>query len=97
MATNIKSQPQRTCVVCRQEDDKRKLVRFVRTPGGILLDESGRLNGRGAYVCCSTSCLSEAIKKQSLQRALKTEMTSGTLDKILKLGERIVRTENGGK
>jgi len=77
-------------VICRQEGGKRELVRFVRTPNGILLDESGRLNGRGAYVCRSAPCLKEAVKKPSLQRALKTEMADGTPDKILELAERIM-------
>jgi uncharacterized protein len=63
--------PQRTCVACRTERQKRDLVRVVRTPAGdVVLDESGRINGRGAYLCGDGSCWAAALKKSSLERAL---------------------------
>ncbi len=50
-------------------------MRIVRTPGGdVLLDESGRAAGRGAYICRSADCLDKAIKKGALSRALKTPL-----------------------
>jgi hypothetical protein len=63
--------PQRTCVACRTERQKRDLVRIVRTPTGELaFDASGRMNGRGAYLCADGSCWTAALKKSSLERAL---------------------------
>jgi predicted RNA-binding protein YlxR (DUF448 family) len=49
----------------------------VRRPGGaVVLDETGRLAGRGAYVCSTGSCLVEAIEKGALARALKTTLSA---------------------
>ncbi len=67
--------PQRTCVVCRQKQDKRQLVRLVRTPvGPVVVDYSGKQNGRGAYLCANPVCWEKATHTpQILQRALKIE------------------------
>ncbi len=67
--------PTRTCVACRTSRQKRELVRVVRTPdGGIVLDETGRLAGRGAYLCADGSCWLQAIEKGRLQRALEVPL-----------------------
>src|SRR5437868_4512532 len=67
--------PQRTCVACRQTSAKRQLVRIVRTPDGrITVDPTGKLSGRGAYVCDSPTCWQAAVKQRgTLARALKVE------------------------
>lgn len=63
--------PIRTCVACRASNAKRELVRIVRTPDGrVLSDPSGRLAGRGAYLCADGSCWGIALQKGSLARAL---------------------------
>ena len=50
-------------------------MRVVRTSAGdVVLDESGRVAGRGAYVCRSADCLDKAIAKGALGRALKTPL-----------------------
>jgi predicted RNA-binding protein YlxR (DUF448 family) len=70
-ASVTRRRPRRTCVACRTERDKHELVRFVRTPtGDVLFDASGRLAGRGAYLCADGSCWALARKKSSLERAL---------------------------
>ncbi len=49
--------PQRTCVVCRSERGKRELVRIVRTPdGAVRVDPTGKVAGRGAYLCKARPC-----------------------------------------
>ncbi len=64
--------PQRTCVGCRSTLAKRELVRVVRTPEGqVLVDPTGRMNGRGAYVHASRECWDLALKRGGLERALK--------------------------
>jgi predicted RNA-binding protein YlxR (DUF448 family) len=69
--------PQRTCVVCRTVRPRRDLVRIVRTPeGAVMLDEKGKRNGRGAYLCRQRSCLEAALKQRQLERALKTPLTA---------------------
>jgi uncharacterized protein len=50
-------------------------MRLVRTPGGtVTVDPSGRLAGRGAYVCRTAGCLDKAISKGALSRALRTPL-----------------------
>ena len=67
--------PDRTCVACRTVRPKRDLLRIVRTPAGdVVADETGRLAGRGAYVCRTEACLDQAITKGALSRALKTPL-----------------------
>ena len=63
--------PMRTCVACRTERQKRDLVRVVRTTEGeIVLDATGRRNGRGAYLCPNAECLRLAVKRRALDRSL---------------------------
>ena len=67
--------PNRTCVACRTVRPKRDLQRIVRTPAGdIVVDETGRPAGRGAYVCRTEACLDKALAKGALSRALKTPL-----------------------
>ena len=68
-----KSSPQRTCIGCRQVRDKRELIRVVRTPeGNFCLDRSGKMNGRGAYLCPKKECIELALKKGSLAKSFRT-------------------------
>ncbi len=67
--------PQRTCVACREVQAKRQLVRVVRTPEGeVVVDLTGRQNGRGAYVHQARECWETALKRGALERALKTSI-----------------------
>ncbi|MBC7242187.1 MAG: YlxR family protein [Anaerolineae bacterium] len=68
--------PMRTCVACRQTQPKRTLVRVVRTPEGqIVVDPTGKRAGRGAYLCRRRSCWELALKRGSLEHALKTTLS----------------------
>lgn len=63
--------PMRTCVGCGETKEKSQLIRVIRTPDGqIVLDRTGRANGRGAYLCDCEECLEKARKRKSLNRAL---------------------------
>ena len=67
-------------MACRTVRPKHALLRIVRTPGrDVVVDESGRLAGRGAYVCAGTDCLTVAIKKGALARALETPLSAAFL------------------
>lgn len=70
----VKHIPQRTCVGCREVLAKRSLVRIVRTPDGVRIDPSGKLNGRGAYLHDQRLCWESALKGP-LAHALKTEFS----------------------
>jgi predicted RNA-binding protein YlxR (DUF448 family) len=63
--------PQRTCVVCRTKDSKRGLTRLVRTEAGLVVDPSGKQNGRGAYLCDNLSCWQRAQETDILAKALR--------------------------
>ena len=72
--------PQRTCIICRQTQAKRQLVRVVRTPAsGVQIDPTGKLAGRGAYLCRSRSCWQRALDSSRLSAALKTTLTTDEL------------------
>jgi uncharacterized protein len=63
--------PQRQCVACGQMRAKRELVRVVRTPQGMVrVDPTGKLSGRGAYVCPDTACVDRALHEDRLARLL---------------------------
>jgi len=70
-------QPQRTCVVCRSTTAKRALHRIVRSPAGAVgYDPTGKAPGRGAYLCGQPACLEAALRRGSIQRALKVTDTA---------------------
>lgn len=67
----IKKIPQRKCVGCGCDNDKRNMLRVLKTPDEIILDETGKKNGRGAYICKKTECLNKAIANKGLEKSLK--------------------------
>jgi predicted RNA-binding protein YlxR (DUF448 family) len=65
----------RMCVGCREMKPKKELIRVVKRPTGeIALDNTGKMPGRGAYVCRSQACLTKAIKQKQLDRALEHKL-----------------------
>ncbi len=79
--------PQRMCVVCRRARPKRELVRVVRlsAPGNegvVVVDETGKRSGRGAYLCLQQACWGTAQTRRQLERALKVTMTAETVDQL---------------
>jgi predicted RNA-binding protein YlxR (DUF448 family) len=72
-----KHQPQRTCLVCRSIKDKRELIRIVRTPEQqVIIDPTGKANGRGVYLCRQGDCWRKGLKKERLSHALKVEVAA---------------------
>jgi predicted RNA-binding protein YlxR (DUF448 family) len=67
--------PMRSCSVCREQLPKRELVRLVITASGLAIDRSGRLAGRGAYLCHKTACWQRAYESGVLVKALRLELT----------------------
>ncbi len=67
--------PTRTCVICRNRREKNMLLRIVRTPeGDIVFDKTGKLNGRGAYVCRADEPWDDDVYRGKLQKALNIEI-----------------------
>ena len=74
---------QRTCIVCRTTDTKNSLLRLVRNPEGeICFDPTGKMNGRGAYVC-SVACLEKALSSKRLDSALRTTVSDEDRERIV--------------
>lgn len=73
---SVKKVPLRLCVGCGEMKPKKEMMRVVLTPEGeIVLDVTGKKNGRGAYVCKSPECLKAAHKNKGLNRSLKTNIS----------------------
>ena len=71
-----KKEPIRMCAGCREGKPKRELVRVVRTPlGEVCVDLTGRLAGRGAYLCRNEGCLKRAMKSRALERSLQCSIS----------------------
>ena len=78
-----KKKPTRTCVCCRKEMPKNELLRIVRNKDGeIFIDESGKANGRGAYICKDAECIKRFFKSKGLDRAFKTAVPKEVYDKL---------------
>ena len=79
----MKKVPMRMCVACREMKPKKELIRVVRTTEGeIVADETGRKNGRGAYLCRSEACLNKALKIRALDRALEQPLSEAAVDAL---------------
>ncbi len=75
--------PVRTCVQCRQTGGKRELVRVVRTvDAGVQVDLTGKLAGRGAYLCRNRACWTGAIAGRRIAAALRTTLTEDELGRL---------------
>lgn len=70
-----KHHPQRTCVGCRTVQEKRSLIRIVRSSEGVRVDPEGKAPGRGAYLHNNRNCWAYGLDKR-LERALKTELSA---------------------
>ncbi len=67
----VRKIPMRTCTGCRQEKNKKDLIRVVRSKeGDVSVDMTGKKNGRGAYICPNQECLEKAIKNKGLEKTL---------------------------
>ena len=75
--------PQRQCMGCRERKPKREMIRVVRcTDGEVRLDFSGKINGRGAYICSDIQCLKEAQKAKSLERSLEVPIPEEVYERL---------------
>ena len=68
----VKKIPLRTCVITREKLPKKDLLRIVRTPEGeVLVDETGKMNGRGAYIKKDIQVLEQARKKKNIRTSFR--------------------------
>lgn len=74
--------PMRTCIACKSNKPKKELLRVVKFGEEIKLDRTGKLNGRGAYVCDCKECISKLKKGKLLNRAFSMMVPDEVYDKI---------------
>lgn len=75
--------PLRKCLGCNEQKQKRELIRIVKTKeGDISIDFSGKMHGRGAYICHSEECLAKAKKSKALSRTFKENVSDEIYNKL---------------
>ena len=73
----MKNLPQRTCIGCNSQKNKKDLIRIVKNKEGIIsIDRTGKANGRGAYICDNIECLENAIKTKRLEKTFETSISN---------------------
>jgi predicted RNA-binding protein YlxR (DUF448 family) len=70
----MKHQPERTCIGCREAFNKEDVVRIVAAPSGAVIDYREKLPGRAAYVCPRRACITKALVRENLPRALRVRV-----------------------
>ena len=85
----VKKIPLRSCVVTKEKLPKKDLLRVVRTPeGGVIVDLSGKANGRGAYIKKDLEVLNKARKSKILERRLECTLNEDLYKEIEKICEK---------
>ena len=84
----IKKTPMRTCIACRECKPKKELLRIVKNDFGFALDKTGKLNGRGAYICKSKECFDLLLKNKLLNKTFKMSVPEEEYQKIKESYER---------
>lgn len=77
--------PLRQCIGCGEMKNKKEMMRILKTPEGpIVLDVTGKKNGRGAYLCMSADCLKKARKNKGLERSFKMSIPDDVYEELEK-------------
>ena len=72
--STVKKIPMRKCTGCGEMKEKKAMMRVLKCEEGIVLDVTGKKNGRGAYLCKSAECFAMAVKNKGLERSLKVQI-----------------------
>jgi predicted RNA-binding protein YlxR (DUF448 family) len=87
--------PFRMCAGCGEMKSKKEMIRVLKTPEGeIVIDATGKKNGRGAYICSSVECLQKAVKTKALERSLKVNIPKELIETLEK---ELILVESGTK
>lgn len=83
--SQVRKVPMRKCIGCQEMKNKKELMRVLRTTeGDIVLDTTGKKNGRGAYICFSEECFEKAVKNKGLERSLKMSIPAEVYESLKK-------------
>ena len=89
---SVKKIPLRQCIGCGEMKNKKEMIRVLRTAEGeIVLDATGKKNGRGAYLCPSMDCFRKAKTSRGLDRTFKMTVPAEVYDRLEKEMEELGR------
>ena len=89
---SMKKVPLRQCIGCGEMKSKKEMIRVIKTADEeILLDATGRKNGRGAYLCPSMECMKKAVKSKGLDRSFEMAIPKEVYDALEKEMEALGR------
>ena len=89
---SMKKVPLRQCIGCGEMKSKKEMIRVIKTADEeILLDATGRKNGRGAYLCPSMECMKKPVKSKGLERSFKMAIPKEVYDALEKEMEALGR------
>ena len=80
----MKKTPLRTCIVCREKKEKRKLIRIVRDKENqtVFFDKTGKANGRGAYICGSDKCIETLGNVKMINNILNVNVKKEDMENV---------------
>lgn len=82
----MKKLPQRTCIGCNTKKDKKDLIRIVKNKNReINIDSTGKMEGRGIYICKDENCLKKAIKNKRISKTFEMEIESDIYENLKKI------------
>ncbi len=77
--------PSRQCIGCQEMKNKNELIRIVhKTDDSFTVDVTGKVNGRGAYICKSLDCFHKATKSKGLERSFKQQIPTEVYEALAK-------------
>lgn len=81
----MKKLPQRTCIGCNTQKNKKEFIRIVKNKEGeISIDKTGKAPGRGAYICDNVECLEKAIKSKRLEKSFEIKIEDTIYEELRK-------------
>lgn len=81
----VRKVPMRKCIGCQEMKNKKEMMRVLRTTEeNVVLDTTGKKNGRGAYICFSRECFEKAVKSKALERSLKMSIPQEIYESLKK-------------
>ena len=79
----MKKVPLRTCMGCNSKKTKRELIRIVKDKqNNVSIDRTGKMEGRGAYICDDINCLEKVIKSKRLEKVLDIAISEQTYNEL---------------
>ena len=87
----MRKQPERTCMGCNEKKPKKEFIRIVKNKDNeINIDRTGKMQGRGAYICDNIQCLEKLIKSKRLEKVFDIKISDEIYEKLIYDNKEIV-------